>query len=106
MKLASIVAFAVVSCAAFTPARQGAVVEGSCTMLAAFVGGPLEQAICATAEDLVAMEADARAVRADAGPPVGGRLGRKLGASCQIVGTVCLSEAELGAAIASRKASR
>ncbi len=85
-----------------TPAQEGAVVDGTCTMLSAFVGGPLEQALCATAEDIVAIEADARSVRADAGP---GKLGRMSG-RCQIVGTVCLTDAELAVAITHRKASR
>ncbi len=71
-------------------------------MLAAFVGGPLEQALCATAEDIVAIETDARAVRADAGP---GKLGRASG-QCKIVGTICLTESEVAAAIVRRKATR
>ncbi len=88
--------------ACLTPRQQAAVAEGVCTELEAFVGGPLEQVICATADDLVAMEADARATRVDAGPA---RLGRMSG-KCQIVGTICLTESELAVAIKARKAAR
>ncbi len=88
--------------ACLTPKQLGAVAEGTCTELAAFVGGPLEQTLCAAADDIIAMEADARATRADAGP---GKLGR-MGGSCQIVGTVCLTESELAVAIAHRKAAK
>ncbi len=88
--------------ACLTPKQQGAIAEGTCTELAAFVGGPREQSICAFADDLIAMEADARATRADAGPS---KLGRKSGA-CRIVGTICLTEEEMASAIAHRKATR
>ncbi len=88
--------------ACLTPRQQGAIAEGGCTLLAAFVGGPEEAAICAFADDIIAMEADARATRADAGP---GKLGRKSG-KCQIVGTICLTEEEMASAIAHRKASK
>ncbi len=88
--------------ACLTPKQQGAIAESGCTLLAAFVGGPEEAAICATADDLIALEADARATRADAGPQ---KLGRKSG-KCQIVGTVCLTDAELAEAIVRRKAAR
>ncbi len=88
--------------ACLTPKQQGAIAEGACIELSAFVGGPLEQTLCAAADDIIAMEADARATRADAGA---GKLGRASG-SCQIVGTVCLTESELAVAIAHRKAKR
>ncbi len=85
-----------------SPAQQGAIAEAGCTLLAAFASSPAEQAICATADELIAMEADARSARADAGP---GKLGRKSG-KCQIVGTACLTDDELAAAIVHRKAAR
>ncbi len=85
-----------------TPAQQGAIVDSGCTLLEAFAGGPLEQAICATADDLIAMEADARTARADAGPAKLGRMSGK----CQIVGTICLTDAEVAAAIKARKLAR
>lgn len=102
-----VVGCAVGACASFkpTPKQGGAIAEASCTLLEAFVGGPEEQAICATADELIAMEADARSARADAGPAKGGALGRKAG-TCKIVGTVCLTDAELAAVIKARKAAR
>ncbi len=100
--LALAIGLFVFGAACLTPRQQAAVAEGVCTELEAFVGGPLEQVICATADDIIAMEADARSARADAGPA---RLGRMAG-KCQIVGTICLTEPELAAAIKARKMAR
>jgi hypothetical protein len=94
------------TCARPTPAQAGAVVEAGCTLFSAFDASPEEQAICATAEDVVGMMADIRAERADAGPaPRGGKLGRKSN-PCRIVGTVCATDEELALAITHRKAVR
>ncbi len=93
-----------------TPGQVGAVADATCTLLAAFAGGPEEQAICATADDLIALETDIRGTRAvalvDAGS-TGHAMGRKL-EPCSIVPgtTLCATQTELAAAIKSRKAKR
>jgi hypothetical protein len=78
-----------------TPKEQGAVVDATCELLQAFGGTPAEMAICATASDLVSLEAEIRSARSDAGA---GRLGRGSG-KCQIIKTVCATDEELAGAI-------
>jgi hypothetical protein len=86
--------------------QAGAVADAACTVVDAFAASPEEQAICATADDILGLMADVRAQRADAGPEQkAGRLGRASG-KCKIVGTVCATDEELAPAIARRKASR
>lgn len=101
-----VVGCAVGACASFkpTPKQEGAIAEASCTVVDAFAGGPLEQAICATADELIAMEADVRADRSDGGA---GKLGR-LSGKCKIIPstTVCATDSETAMAIRARKAAR
>jgi hypothetical protein len=111
MKLGlSIVILSLVACAHGPTAGQvGAIAEASCILLAAFAGGPEEQALCATADDLIALETDIRGTRVatamDASP--GHALGRKL-ESCSIVPgtTICATQTELASAIKNRKAKK
>jgi hypothetical protein len=80
-----------------TPKQQGAIVDSTCTVLEAFASSPTEEAICATADHLVALEALVRSARADAGPaPLTGKSGK-----CQIVASVCATDPELATAIRS-----
>lgn len=84
-----------------TTKDQKAAVDTTCMLVDAFASTPEEQAICATADDLLALEGLVRAARADAGPTVA----RKSN-PCKIIGSLCASESELAAAIKSRKASK
>jgi hypothetical protein len=91
-----------VACAKPPTSKQvGAVAEASCTLLQAFAESPEEEAICATADDLIDLAMTVRAERSDAGP---GKLGRKSG-QCKIVGDVCATDVELAIAIKAHKAA-
>lgn len=108
MGVGSLVAAALImACAALpTPQQQGALVDTTCTILDAFANSPAEEAICATTEDLVALESSIRTSRVDAGTP--DRVARtfQLAGNCKIVGTVCANDTELANAIRARKASK
>ncbi len=84
-----------------TTGEQAAVIDVACTVLTAFAGSAEEEALCASAKDIVAIEADVRASRAESGPTVI----RKTN-PCQIVGTVCMNDAELARAIKTVRASK
>jgi hypothetical protein len=85
--------------------QAGAVTDATCEVLRAFEDTPAEEAICATADDILGMMADIRATRADAGPANALGRNRKAG-KCHIVGTVCASDEELAMAIQARKAAK
>jgi len=86
-----------------TAKQAGAVAEASCTLLQAFAQSPEEEALCATADELIGLAQDVRAKRAAAwadGGVVG--LTRKAG-KCQIVHDVCATDEELSAVIKAKK---
>ena len=78
--------------------QAGAVTEAGCTLLRAFADSPEEEAMCAAADDILGLMADVRAQREDSGPVEALKGVRKAG-KCQIVGTVCATDAELAPAI-------
>ncbi len=84
-----------------TTGEQQVAVDVACTLLTAFAGSAEEETICATAKDIVAIEADVRASRAETGPTII----RKTN-PCKIVGTVCVTDAELARAIKTLKESK
>ncbi len=92
------------ACAKPPTAKQaGAVAEASCTLLQAFAESPVEEAICASADELIDLAMSVRAQRADAGPVMG--LTKKAG-KCQIVHDVCATDEELALVIKAKRAKR
>jgi hypothetical protein len=83
-----------------TAQQAGAVADATCTILDAFAGSSEEQAICATADDLIDLAATIRAYRSDAGPS---RFVAKKSSNCRIVHTVCATDDELAFAIVAKK---
>jgi hypothetical protein len=77
-----------------TTQQVGAVTDASCTLLRAFADSPEEEAICATIEDANRLAEEIRKERADAGSTA-----TKKADKCQIVGTICATDAELARAI-------
>ena len=86
-----------------TPEQAGAAVDVACTLLKAFDGTPEEQAICATAADLIELAKTVREKRGDAGLA---RFATQKTERCQIVETVCATDIELAYAIVAKKAAK
>ncbi len=91
------------ACAKPPTAKQaGAIAEASCTLLQAFAESPIEEAICASADELIDLAMSVRAARTDAGPM---GLTKKAG-KCQIVHDVCATDEELALVIRAKRAKR